>query len=155
MGNISYEHPFKYLFSEKCTRHECCGYCDKCQVPYMETGVYEWDEQTGTYTFRFDEKGAEMKQINENDVCLYDGILLIVADVEWDKAEMPTRWEVKKLYLDAEYDKEPMTFKKIREMFPTSHSIIAICDTALHGEIYRFGNYGESWYQYGTTMGYA
>lgn len=80
MGNISYEPPFKYLFSGKCTRHECCGYCDKCQVPYMETGAYEWDEQTGTYTFRFDEKGAEMKQINENDVCLYDGILLIVAD---------------------------------------------------------------------------
>lgn len=96
-----------------------------------------------------------MKQIDENDVCLYDGILLIVAEVEWDDVGFPTRWEVKELFPDAEHDTEPVTFKKIREMFPTSHSIIAICDTALHGEIYRFGNYGKSWCKYGTTIGYA
>ena len=36
-----------------------------------------------------------MKQIDENDVCLYDGILLIVAEVEWDEAGLPTRWMMK------------------------------------------------------------
>lgn len=97
-----------------------------------------------------------MKQINENDVCLYDGILFIVADVEWDATGMPTKWDAKEIFLNAERD-EPMTFKKVREMYPTSKSIRLICDTALHGEMYHYqyqGN-GAYWVHYGTTMGYA
>lgn len=95
--------------------------------------------------------------INENDVCLYDGIITIIADVEWDdKSGMPTKWEAKEIFLDGEYD-EPMTFLKVREMYPTSKSIRLICDKALKGEMYHYqyqGN-GSYWVHYGTTMGYA
>lgn len=34
-------------------------------------------------------------------------------------------------------------------------TVLVILDDAMHGEVYCYGNYGEHWYKYGTTQGYA
>ena len=39
--NTLYEPPQKYLWSDKCIGHECCGYCDKCFVPRSNNEVVD------------------------------------------------------------------------------------------------------------------
>ena len=33
--------------------------------------------------------------------------------------------------------------------------ITVICDSPIAGHIYQYGNYGDAWYEIGTTCGYA
>lgn len=97
-----------------------------------------------------------MAKIDDTKVCIWDGILTIIADVEWDAMGIPTRHEAKEIIVNGEYD-NPITLKMIREMYPNSKSIRVIMDTALHGVMYHFqyqGN-GSYWVRYGETFGYA
>ena len=94
--------------------------------------------------------------VDENETRIDDGILTIVADVEWDEAGMPTKWDAKEIFVNCEYN-EPITLKDIREMYPKSRSIKVIMDSALRGRAYHYQYQGDGsyWTNYGTTNGYA
>lgn len=45
--------------------------------------------------------------------------------------------------------------KQVEWKFARHNTILVIAESYLHGEIYRYGNYGDFWVKIGGTRGYA
>lgn len=86
----------------------------------------------------------------------HDGIVRILADVEWDDVGIPTKWAGEEMFVCCECDK-PVTLKDIRCKYMTSHCITVICDSAMDGDVFFLYRDALStrWIHYGKTIGYA
>lgn len=62
-------------------------------------------------------------------------------------------------YVCPEYGDKWPTFDDIKKIAEEKGfeggCITVIADNALSGKVYIYGNYGEEWWQYGETRGYA
>ena len=57
-----------------------------------------------------------------------------------------------KIFLTPPEDNRKFTLKDLRKEFEAD---LVLHETPLHGNLYRYGNHGDSWEQTGTTEGYA
>ena len=89
----------------------------------------------------------ENKEIADNDVVFYDGMLWIVS------RERLCKHKIEKITLFAEYDNS-ISLADIRKKHP--NVTMVIYESFMHGEIYRYGNHkGIGWEKVGTTVGFA
>ena len=99
-----------------------------------------------------------MKQIKDTNVfviCRFDGVdadhVYTGGFGDLQKAEL--KWN--KEYIELmEMEVETLTLDEIREQL--GHTMITIFrDSPMSGTILQYGNYGDSWWEIGTTCGYA
>lgn len=74
-----------------------------------------------------------------------DGVLYIVSLTGGEG-------KVVRVTLDGAFD-DPITLAEISEGYPRVR--LVIYETALSGEVYRYGNHGEAWERVGSTVGFA
>ncbi len=60
----------------------------------------------------------------------------------------------KRLYNHSEHD-APTTLEAIKDMFEHPLTVIVIAEDMFEGEVYKWGNSGNSWERTGETNGYA
>jgi hypothetical protein len=89
-----------------------------------------------------------MQKVNGNEVGTYDGIVRII---HGNKG--------KTIYLVARGDENDtlITLNDCLEEieYDGKDTVLVIFDDWLGGKIYMYGNYGDCWYEYGETRGYA
>lgn len=90
-------------------------------------------------------------RVDGDKICCYDGIVTVFSG--YGKTAKIKRFM---LTADGLEDDKHVTLEDCREMIgETGDTVTVIFESALEGEIYNFGNYGDYWWQVGRTQGYA
>lgn len=97
-----------------------------------------------------------MEAINKPDEINFSAMggddLTVVVMMEHGKVLFKPEWHKKKM-------DDLLTLDCIRRQvewkFAEHRTILVIAESYLHGDIYRYGNYGHFWVKIGSTRGYA
>lgn len=89
-----------------------------------------------------------MQKVNGNEIGTYDGVIRIIyGDIG------------KTIYLSA-MGVENDRFISLNDClklvgYDGNGTVVVIVDEHLSGKVYMYGNYGDYWYEYGETRGFA
>ena len=93
------------------------------------------------------EKGEDIvEKVNGDFICTFDGIVRII----WgDKG--------KTLVFSGESGKDFVCLNDCLGLvgYNGNGTVVVIVDEHLSGKVYMYGNYGDYWYEYGETRGFA
>lgn len=87
-----------------------------------------------------------MEKVNGDFICTFDGIVRII----WgNKGKTLVFW--------GKYGNDFVRLNDcLREIdYDGNGTVVVIVDEFLSGKVYMYGNYGNDWYEYGETRGFA